>query len=168
MELRDRIRSTLSAVRKAAPEQSGGGDVVERREEPPEQARMRRDARGDAAPEAGGHWGVDTPAQRERTAWVNAERAAHARAPVDAVLDPMGNPRAIEGFVTGPTTPPEEQQSFAASASLSGVSVGGGAGGGGGFEEFVTGGSGGEDGGADVDDDPLGFDDAFNAAGGKD
>lgn len=105
MDTLDKIRGTLSAVRRRSTSEQAS-DALDP-QTGPEVAHEypREEMQRAAAPEGERHEGVHDPAERDRRAMHNIERAAHARAPVDAVLDPMSGDDAerMEFLVTGPT-----------------------------------------------------------------
>ncbi|WP_435125381.1 hypothetical protein [Halobaculum sp. D14] len=101
----DKIRATLSAVRRRSTSRQASDALdpdVDQQRPPRHRRRHRGEMQRAAAPEGERHHGVHDPAERDARAMESMERSAHARAPVNAVLDPLSNPRDIEWFVTGP------------------------------------------------------------------
>jgi len=153
MDTIDKIRSTLSAVRRRSTSEAASDALdPQRAPEVPHEYPSEEMQRA-AAPEGENHHGVHDPAERDRRAMHNIERAAHARAPVDAVLDPMtgDDARRLEWFVTGPSDPDQP--------SVESLMLGNSDGG---MEGFVLGDS------ADSGEagDGVDFDDPFNVTGG--
>lgn len=155
MQTLDKIRATLSAVRRrsTSDEASDALDPQTRAEVPHEypKERMQRAA----AAEGERHHGVHDPAERDRRGMENLERAAHARAPVDAVLDPMSGDDAerMEFLVTGPTRSDRPTMTALTLGETDG-----------GMEGLVRGDSAGSGEGGDGID----FDDPFSLTGGDD
>lgn len=152
MAVLDQIRATLSAVRRRSSSEQASDALDPQRA--PEVAHQfpSEEMQAAAAPEGERHEGVHDPAERDRRAMHNLERASHARAPINAVIDPMSGEDAkrIESFVTGPDT-----ETPSVGDLVTGSPDGG-------MESMVLGGSDGDSG-----DDSIAWDDPFDLTGGN-
>jgi len=153
MQTLDKIRATLSAVRRRST--SGQASDALDPQTAPEVAHEypREEMQRAAAAEGERHHGVHDPAERDRRGMENLERAAHARAPVDAVLDPMSGDDAerMEFLVTGPTRDRPTMTALTLGKTDAGM------------EGLVLG----DNAGSGEAGDGIGFDDPFDVTGGN-
>lgn len=101
MSLRDALREKVASVRSSS-DNGGRRQVSERARQATRRAAMRaRERAREVSPREAARRLANDEQIEKRSISDRARDAAEARAPIDATLDPGGNPRAIEAFASG-------------------------------------------------------------------